>query len=271
MGFVKANMVPILKECRERPFHGSLLCLGFPDIYFRMDQFRQMAFGTNTNLDDSVTLQLSSRKYFAKLGCISGESLFRSLGFQNVEILDYSQFEGADIMFDLNRSDLPSSLVNGYDVIIDHGTIEHVFHIPNTLNNIYKMLNVGGRIIHSSPSSNFVDHGFYMFSPTLFHDFYTANKFKINTIQVTQSSPRQDTDPCFYADYEPGSFSGVSYGGLNSSIFGIICIATKTEESTGHVIPQQGLYNKVWNQKGDGLSKRAGRYIFRKLFRSYRM
>ncbi len=67
---------------------------------------------------------------------------------------------------------------------------------------------------------------------------------------VTQSSPEQQTTPCFYTDYEPGSFSNVSYGGLNNSIYGVICIATKTKESTGDVIPQQGLYNDiVWKQE----------------------
>lgn len=252
MGFVKGNIIPILKEGKERPFHGSLLCLGFPDVYFTIDQFRAMVTSTNVHLDNSVELRLSSREYFAKLGCISGEALFRSLGFQKIETLDYSQFEGAEITFDLNNSDLPQNLKNSYDAIIDHGTIEHIFHIPNALKNIFQMLKIGGRIIHSSPTSNFVDHGFYMFSPTLFYDFYISNKFKINTIMVTQSSPRQDTDPCFYTDYEPGSFSSVSYGGLNNSIYGVICIATKTEESTGHIIPQQGLYNKVWNQKENG-------------------
>jgi len=251
MGFVKGNIIPILKECKERPFHGSLLCLGYPDVYFTINQFQQLVFNTKVNLDSTVKLELSHRDYFVKLYCISGDSLFRSLGFQKVDALDYSQFEGANIAFDLNNSELPLDLANNYDVIIDHGTIEHVFHIPNALNNIFKMLKGGGRIILSSPSSNFIDHGFYMFSPTLFYDFFTANKFQINSIQVTQSSPRQDIEPCFYTDYEPGCLNSVSYGGLNNSIYGTICIATKTEQSTGHIIPQQELYNKVWQQKSD--------------------
>lgn len=266
MGFVKGNITPILKECRERRFCGSLLCLGYPDVYFTIEEFQNMAVRNKMELDHSVKLELSSRDYFKKLRCISGDSLFRSMGFQKVETLDYSAFEGANIVFDLNSSDLPSNLLSSYDVIIDHGTIEHIFHIPNTLNNIFKMLKVGGRIIHSSPSSNFVDHGFYMFSPTLFYDFYTLNRFQINTMQVSQSSPRQDTDPCFYTDYEPGCFKNVSYGGLNNSIYGVICIATKTEQSTGNLIPQQGLYNEVWHVEVEGLFRKAKRYIRRRLF-----
>lgn len=254
MGFVKGNMIPILKEARERQFSGSVLILGYPDCYFTASQCRQMADETGVTLKDGVQLQTSDREYFAKLGCVSGESVFKSLGFEEVHTLDYSDFEGADVVFDLNSSAVPPNLVHRYDCIIDHGTIEHVFHIPNVLRNIFNLLRVNGRVIHSAPSSNFVDHGFYMFSPTLFYDFYTANKYQIKCIQLTQSSTRQDKDPCFYSDYTPGCLDSVSYGGLDNSIYGTICIALKTEESTGDVIPQQGLYKKVWQQNKDGLN-----------------
>lgn len=256
MGFVKGNMIPILKEAKERPFYGSLLCLGYPDVYFTIGQYQGMVSEIGVKLKQGVELTTSTRDYFKKLGCVAGDSVFKSLGFERVHTLDFSDFEGADIVFDLNSANVPGDLVDSYDFIIDHGTIEHIFHIPNVLHNIYHMLKIGGRIVHSSPSSNFVDHGFYMFSPTLFFDFYKSNKYEINSIRFTESSPRQTQDPCFYTDYTPGCLDSVSYGGLNSSIYGTICIATKTKESTGDVIPQQGLYKKVWGQKTEEGSRR---------------
>jgi hypothetical protein len=248
MGFVKGNIVPLLKECKERSLSGSLLCLGYPDVYFTPDQFKKMCSYFNVALNSSVDLTVSKRPWFKRRGFISGESLFMSLGFQKVTTMDYSQFEGAGVLFDLNSAEVPAELKNTYDFIVDHGTLEHVFHIPNALNNIFTMLRVQGRVLISCPTSNFVDHGFYMFSPTLFFDYFTANKFEIHSIQVTQSSPDQQTDPCFYTDYEPGCFNNVSYGGLNNSIYGTICIARKTEQSTGNLIPQQGLYSNIWGQ-----------------------
>jgi SAM-dependent methyltransferase len=248
MGFVKGNMIPILKEAKERPFYGSLLFLGYPDCYFTGAQFQGMASEVGVKLKPEVQLEKSDRHYFKRLGCVAGESVFKSLGFEKLDTLDFSDFEGADIVFDLNSANLPKDLAEKYDCIIDHGTMEHIFHIPNVLNNIFQLLRVGGRIVHSSPSSNFVDHGFYMFSPTFFFDFYKSNKFEINSIRLTQSTPRQTQDPCFYTDYTPGCLDSVSYGGLDNSIYGTICIATKTKESTGDVIPQQGLYKKVWGQ-----------------------
>lgn len=256
MGFNKGNLAPLLKEVRLRPFTGSLLCLGYPDVYCTEHQFRELCAYYGVEPDPSVVLSPSKRDWFAENRYLAGESLFKSIGFEEVVTMDYSEFEGASVLFDLNAANVPLELNGRFDFIADHGTLEHVFHLPNALNNIFKMLRIGGRVLISCPTSNFVDHGFYMFSPTLFFDYFTANRFTIHTIQVTQSSPQQQTDPCFYADYMPGSFNSVSYGGLNNSIYGVICIAEKTPNSTGDVVPQQGLYNKIWEQGADSLWKR---------------
>lgn len=249
MGFIKGNLVPIFKECRERPFSGSVLILGYPDVLMTLHQFCDLTYYYGVELHDPQQMIISPRPAFAQSNYLCGISMFKSLGFSRVDSLDYCDFEGASIVFDLNCDAPPASLLESYDVIIDHGTLEHVFNLPNALNNIFKMLKVGGRVIHSAPSSNFVDHGFYMFSPTLFHDFYMVNRYALNSIMFTQSSVNQLTDPCFYTDYTPGCLDNVSYGGLSNAIYGIICIATKTVASTGHLTPQQGIYkNTIWRQ-----------------------
>ena len=129
--------------------------------------------------------------------------------------------------------------------------MEHVFHIPNVLKNAFELLGVGGRMIHSAPTSNLVDHGFYMFSPTFFHDYYTANAWEINSIYVISMSPNQETEPFFYTEYEPGSFDAVAYGGLGAGMYFTLCIVTKTAESSFDVIPQQGFYRNKADWKGN--------------------
>ena len=163
--------------------------------------------------------------------------------------LDYSGFEGADIIFDLNAPAVPAELAGRFDAVIDHGTLEHVFHFPNAMNNIFRLLKVGGRAVISAPSGNYFDHGFYMLQPTLFLDYFTANKWTIHSIQVAQHTPKQETEPAFFTDYVPGLFAAVSYGGLDNKLYATICIASKTDQSTGDRIPQQGLYARMagWN------------------------
>jgi hypothetical protein len=209
-----------------------------------------MAIEFGVELSNPGNVTLSAKADFAAKEYISDDCLLRSLGFSETKVVDFSDYESADYIFDLNSGEVPEHLVEAFDVIIDGGTIEHVFHIPNALSNIYRMLRQGGRIIHISPSSNHTDHGFYMLSPTLFWDFYTANKFEVNTFQVFRYTPRHYMDPWIISDYQPGCLDRVSFGGLDDGMYGIICIVTKTKDSTGNVIPQQGSYvYSIWRIK----------------------
>lgn len=242
MGFVRANMIPILKEGSRRPFGGKLLLLGQGDIYFDLPHLRRMAKIANFVVDESIPVRPSHIPIFAAKGYPHGETVFRMLGFSSVSVLDYSAFEGAEVIFDLNSAELPTELEEQFDVIIDHGTLEHVFHLPNALNNVFRMLKEGGRSIFSAPSGNFFDHGFYMLQPTLFSDWLTANQWQVESIQVVQFTPNQETEPCFFADYEPGLFDSVSYGKMDNKLYSTVSVATKIKGATGHVCPQQGAY-----------------------------
>jgi hypothetical protein len=102
------------------------------------------------------------------------------------------------------------------------------------------MLRVDGRVLHLAPSSNHMDHGFYMFSPTLFVDFYAVNRFIVNRVQVFRHTQNPDTEPWEFSDYVPGCLDPISFGGLDDSLYGIALVATKQRESTGTAIPAQG-------------------------------
>lgn len=242
MGFIHANIIPIMEEHRNRPFSGNLLLLGQGDVYFTQSTFERMARTAKVQLKEGVTHEPSHLKALAEKGYMSGTSLFRQLGFNTVSVSDVSTYEGADIQFDLNSPAVAENLHSRFDTIIDHGTLEHVFHLPNALQNLFTMLRPGGRMIHSSPSGNFFDHGFYMFQPTLFMDFYKANGWDINLFKVGQYTPNQETEPAFFADYEPHMFDAVSYGRMDNKLYISLCVAQKKPGSTANVIPVQGAY-----------------------------
>ena len=259
MGFIRANIIPILEEHRERAFSGRLLLLGMADVYFSQAQLERMARTARVALARDIPITPSHADVLAARGYISGDSLFRQLGFEDIQVLDVSNFEGAQVQFDLNSDEAPASLMERFDVIIDHGTLEHVFHLPNALRNLFSMLRVGGRIVHSAPSGNFFDHGFYMFQPTLFLDYYTANRWDIKAVKVAQYTPDQEAEPAFFADYEPGLFNAVSYGGMDNKLYITICVATKTPSSRFDVVPAQGVYTRMmgWAVPAKGGSKRS--------------
>lgn len=107
------------------------------------------------------------------------ERFFRLLGAQTVDSMDASAFEGASIVHDLNLP-VPASLHARFSMIFDGGTLEHVFHFPQAIQNCMSMLTVGGTFIQVAPANNFMGHGFYQFSPELLYQvFSSSNGFRI--------------------------------------------------------------------------------------------
>jgi hypothetical protein len=249
MGIGRGTIKQLMQEGLQRPFKGRVLTLGKQDVAVNRKELESIAKEMRFPLQDTEIF-VSDDEF------ISDVYLLTRLGFSDCKSMDYSDYEGCDYVFDLNRTQLPPSLIDGFDVIIDGGTTEHVFHIPNVLSNLFKMARIGARILHFSPSSNHIDHGFYMFSPTLFWDYYQANKFKINQFQIIRHNPWHDT-PWTVWNYTPGCLNGISYGGLDSGMYAIHCVVTKTPESTAGVVPQQRNYQEgLWKeQKRDNPKK----------------
>jgi hypothetical protein len=240
----------LMKEHLRRPLCGSLLTLGVQDILFTKKSLYQMAKQCNFPLKKSRYIKIATVKpELTAMSYLDDRELFKALGFSEVLRLDYSNYEGADIVFDLNSDSLPENLHNRFDMIIDGGTTEHVFHVPNLLRSVSRMLKPGGRIVHLLPSSNYMDHGFYMFSPTLFYDYYSANNFEINTIQLMRHSRQRGQEPSWFLEYTPDCFDTIAAerSGDGGDSYLICCIVTKTEASTIGIVPQQGHYRtKVW-------------------------
>jgi len=97
--------------------------------------------------------------------------LLENFGASLVESFDYSDFEGATNIVDLNEPIYEHG--EKYDTIIDFGTMEHVFNASQGLKNVTRLCAPGGQIIHSLPANNFCNHGFWQFSPELFFSLYS--------------------------------------------------------------------------------------------------
>ena len=104
------------------------------------------------------------------LGLYSEELLKKHFGATAVDSYDYSDYEGATHVVDLGRPMVPEQQ---YDTIIDCGTTEHVFDVPQVLRNLSSLCASGGQIIHVLPANNFCGHGFWQFSPELFFSLYS--------------------------------------------------------------------------------------------------
>jgi SAM-dependent methyltransferase len=230
MGLSRGLTELLIREAARKPFSGSIATLGRQTITATRDQieaqFAKNGLAPKTQIDP-----------------MDDRTLFAAFGFDVVHSLDCSDYEGATHIFDLNQPTLPKELGTQYDVVLDSGTLEHIFHVPNALKNIVGLMKIGGRVVFQSPSSNHIDHGFYMFSPTFFIDYLLANKFEIETLYVLRYS-FDLTKPWDVYEYRPGPWSDFqALGLLDASPYLIYVIATKTAESSSDAIPQQGFYS----------------------------
>lgn len=117
-----------------------------------------------------------------KFGDYSDEFLREFLKVENLAVIDASDYEGADIIYDLNQP-IPENLQNRFDAVIDSGSLEHIFNFPVAIANLMKLVKVGGSVFITTPANNLCGHGFYQFSPELmFRIFTEENGFELNRI-----------------------------------------------------------------------------------------
>ncbi|MDA7443196.1 class I SAM-dependent methyltransferase [Candidatus Pelagibacter ubique] len=130
---------------------GETLTIGRLNNLLEKEDFKLL----NIQIDQNVYADRLMKQYF---------NLF------SLNALDYSSFEDADIIHDLN---IPlESPDKQFNTIIDFGTSEHVFNVTECLKNISNLCKINGHIVHCLPANNNCGHGFWQFSPELFFNIY---------------------------------------------------------------------------------------------------
>ena len=98
----------------------------------------------------------------------TASDFLRFLGAEEISAMDFSDYEGATILHDLNKP-VGVELKGKYTFVLDGGTTEHVFNFPLALANAMEMVATGGHLVIITGGNNFLGHGFYQFSPELFY------------------------------------------------------------------------------------------------------
>ena len=232
----------LAREHARSPYSGPVLTLGRQCVYATFDQVVQTlreegleprplpaGFSERTDLpgwrDGPYATMTSDRAFFHALG-----------GLETVA-LDHSDYERAEVIWDLNRPVSPE-LEGRFGLILDGGTLEHVFDTRTALANIARMLKPGGRVLHTNPTTNYVAHGFYQFSPTFYYDWYTVNGFTDLRAVLVEQPPWSQTGRgwrCWAWDpHRPYAFA------RSSRLLMTYFVAKKGPGATDDRIPQQG-------------------------------
>ena len=97
-------------------------------------------------------------------------------------------FHGTEKALKLDLND-PVDLGRQFDMVMNLGTVEHVFNVAQAFKTIHDHTRSGGLMIHGMPFSGWVDHGFYGFNPTLYWDLAGANGYDVLVMFYAELDP----------------------------------------------------------------------------------
>lgn len=160
------------------------------------------------------------------------------------EAADVSRFGFAHVEALANLSAADGAALSPFDAVFDLGASMRAFSLARFFAALGRQVAVGGRAIHAVPSANHIDQSFYMASPRLFHDYYRANSWRLDTLMLLRRA--RGADAVEGISYTPGSLAGVAHGGLDDGAYRVFCVATRLPESTVGRIPQHGQYVQAW-------------------------
>lgn len=157
MGILYSNAELMIKAKQNGVSFNSIITLGHLKLFVKTSDLKQLAKKYHLNIDIDLLEENIYADVFFKL----------FLDAKNVQTLDYSDYEKCDILHDMNTN-IDDKYLETIDVVIDGGTLEHVFNFPVAIKSCMQMLKKNGSLFVFTMANNHMGHGFYQFSPELF-------------------------------------------------------------------------------------------------------
>lgn len=172
------------------------------------------------------------------------DPLFSYLGASSISSMDYSDYEGADMIHDLNNP-IPNEWKKRFDFVCESGSLEHIFNFPEAVKNCMEMVKVGGYFTWAGPANNFFGHGFYQFSPELMYRILSReNGYEVNRVIAVE----YDSGRRWYRVYDPAEkHDRIKL--ISKRQIGVIVTAKRiSEELIFRSNPQQSDYLAEWDE-----------------------
>jgi hypothetical protein len=161
VGFSK-NAVRFLLHCRSIGVdYSNAATIGRQLLYVNAREVRRSFSTYGQHLSDVELDSIFATGGFA-------ERFLEAMGASAVESFDASPYEGATHVADFNNP-IDERFKATYSLVIDGGSLEHVFNYPQGLKNAMEMVRPGGHLILLTPTHSRSGHGFYQLSAELFH------------------------------------------------------------------------------------------------------
>ncbi len=233
----------LVREYLYKPIEGKVLTLGRQTIAMSYEQaielLQQEGYMPPQQVLEEMAITHDQKTRVGKgTNFITDDAFFGLLGVKELFTIDVSEYEGCDIVHDLNKP-VPEALYGQFDFIIDGGTFDHLFDIRTAFENVVKLLRTGGRIIQWNAASNFTGAAYLSFGPDLFYDYYVLNQFADCKVYVAELDSIAQGELWNFYEFEGHD----QYSHLRSErLLIVVVLAEKGPSSTWDKIPVQTLY-----------------------------
>ena len=240
MGISALHAELIVREHKFRPLPSTVHLLGRQTVQLShqqvldiLDKHAVTPAAVPIEIDRATSFAIASGQDF-----ISDTTFFGLLGVAALRAIDHSDFEGADIILDLNKP-IHDDIVGTVKFLYGGSVLDNIFDPATYIKNIARLLTPHGRVIDQNLGS-FHFHPYVITSPAWYFDYYILNGFDDCKVYFAQAGAVTH----FYGlDFDPGDpfISDFGSAGIGSP-FGIIIIAEKGANSSWNLVPSQDQY-----------------------------
>ena len=244
MGITLFHAEMIVREHSFKPLPKTVHLLGRQTVLF--NETTALALLSKYGIDsDSIVIEYDTSTVGAQVasenGYITDTTFFRMLGVENIYAIDHSDYEGAEIIVDLNRP-IPESIESVADFIFGGSVLDNIFDPATYIKNVNRLLRPGGRLLDQNICS-FHHHPYILATPAWFFDYFVLNGFDDCKVYFTEIGRNMHvyglqvevTDP-FICDFG---------NAVHSLPLGIVLIAEKGKSSSWDQVPAQDQYRST--------------------------
>ncbi len=229
MGFEKNGAALFLKMWSEKIEFGRVLTIGRQNIHLDWDDYAKLARRLNRPFHGEVPEYM--------------DEVLLSMGARTVDALDFSAYENAKLIHNLNHP-IPIEWHETYDTVFDGGSLEHVFNFPVAIANCMNLVAKGGRFVMVNMANNWCGHGFYQFSPELFFRILSSlNGFSVLEMYLSTLDGRS------FRVKDPEEVKGRVQLCNREPIFLLLHARRDNIVPLFQQSPQQSDYVQLWNNK----------------------
>jgi SAM-dependent methyltransferase len=262
----------ILAEHKYREIGGDVLLLGRQMVLMTPDEAQLLVEQMGFAIRPDAHIDFDKTPHGRERNFISDTSFFSLFTRASVRASDVSEYEGADIIFDLSGT-LPAEVRDAFDFIYNGSVLDNVFDPATCIKNISRMLRANGVVLHYEGMAHF-GWAYLKFTPDWFFDYYAVNDFADGQFYICACEHFHRSAWDVY-EWSPFVEEGGKLRLTNPMAFPqevvVLAIAQKGENSASDRVPLQNLYrggqHAAYENAFHRFEKSTRRESFRKALR----